>query len=91
VLQTRWHSCLLGWKQSINTQWQEFIYAPKWFTQGYPPFEIDGELWSKRGDFENIASIVRDSTPSSAWKEIKHYIVLRFPMPKGSVCPLRAV
>ena len=50
------------------------IYAPKWFTKEYPPFEVDGELWTKRGDFENITSIVRDQTPSIHWKEVKHYI-----------------
>jgi len=50
------------------------IQAPVWFTQGYPPFPIDGELWSKRGDFENILSIVQDQTPSLRWKNITHYI-----------------
>jgi len=60
------------------------IHAPKWFTKEYPPFEIDGELWSKRGDFENIVSIVRDKTPSSEWKQIKHYI-FEVPHAKGGL------
>ena len=50
------------------------IHAPKWFVKDYPPFAIDGELWSKRGDFENISSSVRDRVPSEKWHEIKHYI-----------------
>jgi len=50
------------------------INAPKWFLKNYPPFAIDGELWSKRGDFENISSIVRDKIPTQKWKQIKHYI-----------------
>jgi len=50
------------------------IHAPKWFIKDYPSFKLDGELWSKRGDFENISSIVRDKTPSKHWKQIKHYI-----------------
>ncbi len=50
------------------------IYAPQWFTKNYPPFEIDGELWSKRGDVENISSIVRDKNLSEHGREIKHYI-----------------
>ena len=50
------------------------IHAPKWFVKDYPPFAIDGELWSQRGDFENISSIVRDRVPSEKWHEIKHYI-----------------
>jgi len=52
----------------------KIIYAPKWFTRNYPPFEIDGELWTKRGDFENISSIVRDKRPGTEWEKIKHYI-----------------
>jgi len=52
----------------------KIIHAPKWFTKDYPPFAIDGELWSKRGDFENISSIVRDKVPSEKWHEIRHYI-----------------
>ncbi len=57
------------------------IHAPSWFTKNYPPFEIDGELWSRRGDFENIVSIVRDKTPSKEWRAIKHYI---FEVPNAS-------
>jgi DNA ligase-1 len=52
----------------------KIIHAPKWFTKNYPPFAIDGELWSKRGDFENISSIVRDQIPSAKWREITHNI-----------------
>ena len=52
----------------------KIIHAPQWFTQNYPPFEVDGELWTKRGDFENISSIVRDKNPSEHWREVKHYI-----------------
>ena len=52
----------------------KIIHAPKWFTKSYPPFEIDGELWTKRGDFENISSIVRDKRPGKEWENIKHYI-----------------
>ena len=62
----------------------KIIHAPKWFTKNYPPFEIDGELWSKRGDFENISSIVRDKTPSQKWHEIKHYI-FEVPNAKGGL------
>ena len=62
----------------------KIIHAPKWFIKDYPPFEIDGELWSKRGDFENISSIVRDKTPSKKWREIKHYI-FEVPNQKGNL------
>jgi len=60
------------------------IYAPKWFTKDYPNFEIDGELWTKRDDFENISSIVRDKIPSKDWSKIKHYI-FEVPNAKGGL------
>ena len=50
------------------------IHAPLWFTKDFPPFEIDGELWSKRKDFENISSIVRDKEPTKEWHQIKYNI-----------------
>ena len=62
----------------------KIIHAPLWFTKNYPPFEIDGELWTKRGDFENISSIVRDKIPSSDWKYITHNI-FEVPNAKGGL------
>lgn len=62
----------------------KIIHAPKWFTKGYPPFPIDGELWSKRDDFSNISSIVRDKVPSSEWEQIKHHI-FEAPNAKGDL------
>jgi len=60
--------------KNLLTRNGNIINPPKWFIKDYPVFEIDGELWSKRKDFENISSIVRDKIPSDNWKEIKHYI-----------------
>lgn len=60
------------------------IYAPAWFIKDYPSFEIDGELWTTREDFENTVSIVRDKIPSEAWKEVKHYI-FEVPHAKGNL------
>ena len=62
----------------------KIIHAPKWFLKGYPPFAIDGELWSKRGDFENIVSIVRSKTPSKRWQQITHNI-FEVPNAKGDL------
>jgi DNA ligase-1 len=48
---------ITGWVMSekfdaIRAYWNEnIISASSWFTKDYLPFEIDGELWSKRGDF----------------------------------------
>lgn len=60
------------------------IHAPLWFTKDYPKFEIDGELWTKRGDFENISSIVRDTIPSQNWSQIRHFIY-EVPNAKGGL------
>jgi len=61
------------------------INAPAWFTVNYPPFSIDGELWTKERDFENISSIVRDKIPNDIqWKQIKHYI-FEVPNAKGNL------
>lgn len=57
------------------------IKTPKYFTKNFPPFELDGELWTKRGDFENIQSIVLDGVPSSKWKTITYNI---FESPKSN-------
>jgi len=70
--------------KNLLTRNGNIIHAPSWFTKEYPPFEIDGELWSKRKDFENISSIVRDKTPSDGWREIKHYI-FEVPNAKGGL------
>ena len=62
----------------------KIIHAPSWFTKDYPPFSIDGELWTKRADFENISSIVRDKIPSKDWSEITHNI-FEVPNAKGNL------
>ncbi|BCS96563.1 ATP-dependent DNA ligase [Desulfoluna limicola] len=50
------------------------IHAPEWFIQSFPPFELDGELWSKRNDFAFVQSTVMDQTPSDDWKHITYNI-----------------
>ena len=88
LLQTYKDQNISGWVMSekldgIRAYWNgeillsrsgRVIHAPQWFLKDYPPFAIDGELWSKRKDFENISSIVRDKHPGDGWKQIKHYI-----------------
>jgi len=62
----------------------KIIHAPSWFTKNYPAFEIDGELWTKRGDFSHISSIVRDNVPSKEWHQITHNI-FEVPNAKGNL------
>ena len=50
------------------------LRAPKWFTRDFPPFALDGELWTRRGDFENIVSIVRRKNPDERWARVRYHI-----------------
>lgn len=57
------------------------IFAPQWFTKCLPKkLALDGELWTKRQDFENVSSIVRDKIPSKKWKQIRYMV---FDMPNS--------
>lgn len=63
----------------------KIIHAPKWFIKDYPPFAIDGELWSKRGDFDFVSSTVRASVPDDKkWRKITHNI-FEVPNAKGNL------
>lgn len=69
-------------KQLLSRQ-NKPINAPKWFTQELPPFALDGELWTTRGDFENIQSIVMDDKPSEKWSAIT-YNIFELPFAEGN-------
>jgi len=58
------------------------IHAPTWFIKDFPKFELDGELWTKRDDFESIQNIVLDKTPSDDWKKVT-YNIFEVPNQKG--------
>ena len=60
------------------------INAPKWFTHNFPPFEVDGELWSKRGDFDTIVSTIKQQTPNDNWKALS-YNIFEVPHAKGGL------
>ena len=47
------------------------IHAPVWFTQNWPAEPLDGELWTKRNDFQRIASIVLSETPDARWRDVR--------------------
>ncbi|MEJ2309768.1 MAG: DNA ligase [Gammaproteobacteria bacterium] len=60
------------------------IAAPAWFTDGLPPFELDGELWIGRGRFEEVQSIVLDETPGEGWRRVT-YNVFEVPHAAGGL------
>jgi DNA ligase-1 len=59
------------------------IFAPTWFIKDFPSFELDGELWTKRDDFENIQNIVLDTNSTEDWKKIT-YNIFELPNSKGN-------
>jgi len=70
-------------KRLISRSGKEFA-VPVWFVKDFPPFEIDGELWTKRGDFERIISIVNRQTSHKGWKNIS-YQIFELPHQKGGL------
>ena len=58
-------------KKLISRQGHAFS-PPKGFTDGFPPFPLDGELYSGRGQFEQISAAVRSS--SGSWQGIRLHV-----------------
>lgn len=48
--------------------------VPDSFTENFPPFELDGELWLGRGQFEQTVSIVNTQTPHDGWQSLTYQI-----------------
>ena len=49
--------------------------APAWFTEGFPPHPLDGELWLRRGAFEAAVSTVRKQRPVAAeWRQLSYQV-----------------
>ncbi len=69
--------------KELKTKNGNKIYAPSWFLANFPPFELDGELWTKRDDFENIQSIALSQNSDKDWQNIKYYI-FEIPNQKGN-------
>ena len=50
------------------------FHAPEWFTRNFPSTPLDGELWTGRGQFSEIASIVRRENAGAEWKKVRYAI-----------------
>lgn len=48
--------------------------VPSWFTENFPPFELDGELWLGRNQFEDTVSIVNKQKAHDGWQSITYQI-----------------
>jgi DNA ligase-1 len=71
--------------KKLQTRNGNTINAPTFFTKDFPPFELDGELWSKRGDFATISSIVNtQEINETRWRKLS-YNVFEVPHADGNL------
>lgn len=56
------------------------IFAPDYFLDSLPNFTLDGELWLRRGAFQETMSIVKDHIPGPGWKDIKYMVFDAIPI-----------
>ena len=62
----------------------KIFHVPKFFIKDFPSFELDGELWTKRGDFDYISSVVRGSVYPESWERFT-YNIFEVPHAKGNL------
>jgi len=60
--------------KNLITRQGNLLHPPDWFVVGFPPFELDGELWVGRGQFEYTLSIVSRFQPDERWSQVSYYI-----------------
>ncbi|OZN24785.1 DNA ligase [Actinobacillus seminis] len=87
LLETYHNQDLQGWVMSekldgIRGYWDgtqlfsrqnQILTPPHYFIRDFPPFAIDGELFSQRNQFEHISSVVR-SQKDKGWEKVKLYV-----------------
>ncbi len=69
--------------QALWTRGGERVFAPGWFTAGWPKVAMDGELWAGFGQFARAVSTVRQQAPNdSAWRAMR-FMVFDLPAQGG--------
>ncbi|GGP50272.1 ATP-dependent DNA ligase [Shewanella algicola] len=70
--------------QQMLTRSGRKIDLPEWFTQHFPRYALDGELWMDQGLFEQISALVRTKhTEDDEWQQVK-YMLFDLPSHKGT-------
>lgn len=59
--------------KQLYTRQNQILTPPHYFLQHFPPFAIDGELFSERGQFEKISSIIR-SQKDTGWETLALHV-----------------
>lgn len=69
--------------EKLLTRGGERIFAPGWFTAGWPSEPMDGELWAGRGQFSKAVSTVRQqAADDAAWRAMR-FMVFDLPAHPG--------
>ena len=71
--------------KQLLTRQGNLIHSPRWFTQHWPSFPIDGELWLERGKFQALLSCVskhraEEDNTISCWRNVRF---MMFDLPKN--------
>lgn len=68
--------------KKLVTRSGNIINAPQWFISDFPQEHVEGELWTDRGEFDAISSIVRQNQASDkAWISVKFML---FDLPQSA-------
>ena len=72
--------------EKLLTRGGEKVYAPAWFTAGWPKTALDGELWAGHGQFSRAVATVRQQTTSptsdAGWRGMR-FMVFDLPAQGG--------
>ena len=56
----------------LLTRGGNVIDVPAWFTSGWPRQPMDGELWTRRGEFQQVSDLVRALRhDDAAWRPVR--------------------
>jgi DNA ligase-1 len=57
------------------SRYGKIIHCPKWYTEGFPNYPLDGELYIRRGTFQLLMSTVKEIIPSEPdWESVKYLV-----------------
>ena len=58
------------YSSGLWSRYGNVLHAPKWWTDVLPKIFLDGELYTKREDRQNLMSIVKKLIPTESWIEV---------------------
>jgi len=70
--------------QQLLTRKGNVLSPPRWFIENWPKIAMDGELWSARGEFEQISACVRRKhSDGECWRGLR-LMIFDLPHQAGS-------